>query len=289
MKAIWSGFISFGLVSIPVKMYVAIKDTRIHFNQIHEKTKARIRYKRTVPESVPGSDQFHESATEPREVHSHEIIKGYNIGADQYITFKPEEIEDLAPKQSRTIAVSDFVDLMEIDPIFFDKSYYLLPEKQGGRAYTLFRTALSKTGKVGIAKFMFRSKEHLALLRPYQDIISVQTIHYFEELASVKSLSPQYDPAEVVEKELKLAEALIGSLSERFEPEKYQDEHTAKIRELIQRRLEERESIIEAPAVSTGEKVQNLLSALEKSLEQTAQERKKEKSAGKKKLKVVRH
>ena len=190
MRAIWSGFVSFGLVSIPVKMYVAIKDTRIHFNQIHAKTKARIQYKKTVPGLLSGSDQVQESATEqpyersdeipgtdnesePRrsivgrhtEVPSHEIVKGYNIGADQYITFKPEEIEDLAPKQSRTIEVTDFVDLTEIDPIFFDKSYYLLPEKQGVKAYTLFRAALSKTGKVGIAKFMFRSKEHLALFK----------------------------------------------------------------------------------------------------------------------------
>ncbi len=304
MRAIWSGSISFGLVSIPVKMYVAIKDIRVRFNQIHSKTQARIRYQRTLAEPISTSSQSSDTgkpeqdtsnqspdAQKPQqdiEIPSHEIIKGYNIGGDRYVTFTPEEIEEIKPKQSETIEIMDFVDLKEIDPIFFDKSYYLLPEKHGVKAFALLKTALSKTGRVGVAKFMLRSREHLALLRPYKEIISLQTIHYFEELINTDSLNPKYDVAEVAEKELKLAEALIGSFCECFDPEKYRDDHAERIRELIQRKIESRESIIQTPAASVGDQVQNLLSALEKSLEKAARERQsKPKKVSKSRLKLV--
>jgi DNA end-binding protein Ku len=264
-RAIWSGSISFGLVNIPVKVHAAIRSTDIQFHQIHEKTKCRVHYKKFCPEAG--------------EISSDEIVKGYEIAPDQYVIIKQEELDALAPEKTETIDITDFVDLASIDPIFYDKPYYLLPNKQAAKAYRLLVTAMTESGKVAIARVVMRNKEYLVALRPKGEIICMELMHFADELVSVDDLEPP-KRSEIGDKELKMAQQLIESLATEFKPENYRNEYTEKVHALIDRKAEGQEIVTEPAVVEAKGKVIDLMAALEQSLAR-AGEKKTEKTAEK--------
>lgn len=273
-RAIWSGSISFGLVNIPVKVYSAARDKSIHFHQIHEKTKCRVHQKLYCQEHG--------------DVGRDEIVKGYEIAPDQYVIVSNEELDALAPEQTNTIEIMDFVDLVSIDPIYYDKPYYVLPDHHATKAYSLLVTAMTHSGKVAIAKFVMRNKEHLVALRTVKEVLCMEIMRFSAEVVSVDDLDEVPKKVTVGDKELKMAQQLIGSLSGDFRPENYHDDYTEKVRALIDRKAQGEEVVTQPQAEETGGKVIDLMAALEKSLAKAGekkQTKETEKPSGKRKRK----
>jgi DNA end-binding protein Ku len=266
-RAIWSGTISFGLVNIPVKMYTAVRSKDIHFHQLHKKDQVRVKYRVVCP-------------AEDAEVSRDDIVKGYEIGPDQYVIVTDEELGNLAPDATRAIEISDFIDLSEIDPIYYDRPYYLVPDEGAAKSYRLLTEAMEQSGKVAIAKFVMRQKEYLGALRPKGNAILLEIMHFAEEVVSQEELE-RLPTQEVSDKELKMARQLIESMSSEFEPQKYHNEYRERVQELIDAKAEGEEVVVQ-PRAPEPERVIDLMSALEKSLETAKKEqaaRKKKKSA----------
>lgn len=251
-RAIWSGAISFGLVNIPVKLYGAVTDRNVHFHMLHEKDNVRVRQRLWCP-------------ADDDEVTLDDIVKGYEISPDQYVVVKPDELEELAPKASRMIEILDFVDITEIDPIYYQHPYYLLPDEQGARAYVLLLRAMKDAGKVGIGKFVMRDKEYLAALRPLGDVVCLETMHFADEVIQADSIEPLPQVGEARERELQMAQQLIDSLSDSFEPEKYHNDYRESVMELVEAKAEGQEYAMPAAAEEPG-KVIDLMAALEASV-----------------------
>jgi DNA end-binding protein Ku len=253
-RAIWSGAISFGLVNVPVKLYSATSPKTVRFHQLSSKTGARIRQKRVDPstdEEVPFED----------------IVKGYEITPDHYVLIAPEELESLDPKATKTIDVEDFVDLSEIDPIYYDHSYYLAPSTGGAKAYRLLLDAMRDTGKVGIGLVVLRSKQQLCALRPNGDVLTLSTMLFGDEVLSPDRLDELdgLGDAEASPRELKMAEQLIESLSTEFDPSKYHDEYRERVLELIEKKAAGEEIAVQ-PEADEPEVAPDLMAALEASL-----------------------
>jgi DNA end-binding protein Ku len=252
-RSIWRGAISFGLVNVPVKLYSAVSKKNVQFNQLHEKDDARIRMKRFCVE-------------EDVEVPYEEIVKGYEISPGRYVVITPEELEALDPKKTRSIDIEDFVDLDEIDPLFYEHPYYLAPDTGAGKPYKLLLEALKTTNKVAIARVVIRSKEYLTAIRPAGDVLTMETMLFHDELIDPNDIDelPDEDVA-ATEREVDMARQLIESLSTDFEPEKYRDEYRDRVLDLIERKAEGQEIAVaaepEAPAA-----VPDLMAALEASL-----------------------
>lgn len=263
-RALWSGSISFGLVNIPVKMYPATQDKGVHFHQIDSKTKCRVHHKLFCPGQG--------------DISPNEITKGYEIAPDQYIIVDKNELEALEPEKSQSIEITEFVDLASIDPLYYDRPYYLLPDKAAAKAYRLLVTAMSKSAKVGIAKFVMRNKEYVAALRPIGDVMCIEIMRFADELVSTEQLEAPKS-VEVGDKELKMAQQLIESLAEDFHPEKYHDDYTEKLKELIDKKAQGREIVTEPPATKAEGKVISLMAALEKSLKNAAERKTETKTA----------
>ncbi len=270
-RAMWTGAISFGLVNIPVKVYPATRSKDIHFHQIHEKTKCRVHHKLFCPGAG--------------DISPDEVVKGFEIAPDQYVIIKKEELDALAPEKSDNIEITDFVDLVSIDPVYYDKPYYLLPDERAARAYRLLVTAMSKSEKVAVAKFVMRNKEYLVALRPVNDLICMELMRFADEVVSADDLESAPQKTEVGEKELKMAQQLIESLSADFEPEKYHNEYNERVQELIDRKAQGEEIVTEPHAEETKGKVIDLMAALEQSLAKAGQKKrgKAEDKAGKQK------
>ena len=211
-RAIWSGAISFGLVNIPVKLYSAVSRKTVRFHQIDAESGARVRQKRV------GADG--------EEVAYEQIVKGYEIGPDRYVTITPEELESLEPQKTRTIDIEDFVDLEDIDPIFYDHPYYLAPDTGAAKAYRLLVDAMEDSGKVANARVVLRSKEHLVAIRPRAGVLAMETMLFADAVISPDALDELSGDGEVEtsERELAMAKQLIESLTSEFEPDKYRDE-----------------------------------------------------------------
>ena len=253
-RAIWSGAISFGLVNVPVKLYSATSPKTVRFHQISGKTGARIRQKRVDP-------------TTDEEVAYEDIVKGYEITPDRYVLISPEELEALDPKATRTIDIEEFVDLSEIDPIYFDHSYYLAPAAGGAKAYRLLVDAMRESGKVGIGRVVLRSKQQLCALRPTGEALTLSTMLFGDEVLSPDRLDEleSVNEAEATERELTMAQQLIGSLSSAFEPEKYHDEYRERVMDLIERKAAGEEIAIQ-PQAEEPAAAPDLMAALEASL-----------------------
>lgn len=260
-RALWSGSINFGLVNIPIKMVSATKNVDIHFHQIHGKTQCRVRQKLYCPQT-------------DKEVPRDELVKGYEIAPDQYVILSEKELDAAAAKTSRAIEISEFVDLASIDPIYYDKPYYLLPEERAAKAYQLLVNAMLEARKVAIAKFVMRNKEYLAALRPLGNVICLETMRFANEVVLADQLDGVPKPVSVDERELKMARQLIESLSEKFEPEKYSDEYSGRLQDLIQKKIEGEEIITEAPPTEAEGRVINLMAALEESLARAGKKKK---------------
>lgn len=253
-RAIWSGSISFGLVNIPIKLTGAIVDKDIHFNQLHEQDGARIRYKKFC-------------AKDNVEVSNEDIVRGYEISQGQYVTFTDEELEAADPKAARTVDIQDFVALDQIDPSYFDKPYYLVPDKNAHKAYALLLAALTKSKKVGIARMVMREKEYLVAIRALSGVLCLETMHFAEEVVPPESLVDEVkaDDVAIDKRQLELAQGIITSLTTDFEPEKYENTYRKKVLELIEAKAEGKQIVTE-PEAPVSVKTADLLGALEKSL-----------------------
>jgi DNA end-binding protein Ku len=252
-RAIWSGALSFGLVNVPVKLYTATRSKDVRFNQLHAKDGARIRQKRV-------------SSVDGEEVGLDEIVKGYEISPDTYVTITPEELEAIAPKASRLIEIEEFVDLDEIDPLYYESSYYLVPDKTGVKPYALLHSAMTSENKVAIGRVVLRSKEYLAAVRPLGETLTMSTMRFADEIVPRTTLEglPGAD-VEAGDKEVKMARQLIESLSAVFEPEKYTDTYREAVLAMIERKAAGQEIVVEPDAPTTTKTV-DLMQALEASL-----------------------
>jgi DNA end-binding protein Ku len=253
-RAIWSGAISFGLVNIPVKLYSAVSKKTVRFHQIDAESGARVRQKRVGPDG--------------EEIPYEQIVKGYEIGPDRYVTISTEELDALAPEKTRTIDIEDFVDLEEIDPIYYDHPYYLAPDTGAAKAYQLLVDAMDDAGKVAIARVVIRSKEQLVAIRPRDGVLAMETMLFADEVVptdTLEELGADGDPAKTTERELTMARQLIDSLSSDFEPEKYHDEYRERVLDMIERKAQGETIVIEEPA-KEPEQVPDLMAALEASI-----------------------
>jgi DNA end-binding protein Ku len=250
-RAIWSGALTFGLVNIPVKLHSAVTQKEIHFHMLHAKDGARIRMKRFC-------------SAEDREIPYEEIIKGFEISRERYVSLTPEELDAVAAKATRTVEIRDFVDLAEIDPIYYERTYYLVPEKTAAKAYRLLVEAMRSSGKVAIASFVLRTRESLCCVRPVDGALALSTMNRADEVSPVSELELPEAPAPS-DRELQMASQLVESLTTPFEPERYPDVHRQRVLELIERKSEG--ATIEAPEPEEAPgKVVSLAEALSASL-----------------------
>jgi DNA end-binding protein Ku len=253
-RAIWSGAISFGLVNVPVKLYSAVSRRSVRFHQLHEETGVRIQQKRVDPSTGD-------------EVPYERIVKGYEIGPDRYVVITPDELDSLDPAKTRTIDIEDFVDLEQIDPIYFDHPYYLVPGPGAAKAYALLHAAMEQAGRVAIARVVIRSKESLVAIRPSGRVLTMETMLFEDEVVSPDALDelPEGKDTKATKRELAMAEQLIDSLSGDFDPGKYRDTYRDRVLEMIERKAEGEEIAVQPPA-EEPKKVPDLMSALEASL-----------------------
>ncbi|MDP9440660.1 MAG: Ku protein [Actinomycetota bacterium] len=253
-RPIWSGSISFGLVNVPVKLFTAQSSKDVHFNQLHANDNARVRMKR-----------FCEA--ENVEIPYDEIVKGYEIAPGQYVVIDPSELEAFDPKATHTIDIEEFVHLDQIDPIFFERAYYLVPDERSAKPYRLLAEALADSQKVAIAKFVMRTKQYLAAIRVVDGVLVLATMLYADEVVPTEELDmPDATDVEVNERELKMARQLVDSLTvDDFEPDKFTDEYRERVIELIEAKAAG--ELVVAPAVDAEPtKVVDLLAALEASV-----------------------
>jgi DNA end-binding protein Ku len=250
-RSMWKGAISFGLVTIPVSVFPATEEKSLKFNQLHDEDMGRIRYKRVC-------------AIDGEEVDYEHIVKGYETEKDRYVVITDEDLDAVPVESSRAIDITQFVELDEIDPILFKKSYYLVPEETGAKAYALLRKALSEENKVGIAKVSFRDKEHLAALRFKDDVFVLETMYWPDEIRAA-----DFDTLDAEEKvranEVDMAKTLIQNLTEPWKPEAYKDEYREALMDIVERKAAGQP--IEAPAAAAPARVVDLMDALKASVE----------------------
>ena len=253
-RAIWTGAISFGLVNVPVKLYSATSPKSVRFHQLSSKTGARIKQKRV--DSSTGE-----------EVPFEEIVKGYELTPDKYVVIEPAELDALDPKATKTIDIEDFVDLEEIDPIYYDHSYYVAPTPGGAKPYRLLLDAMREAGKVGIGRFVLRSKQQLVALRPTGNVLTLSTMLFGDEVLSPDRLDEldAVSESQASERELAMAQQLIDSLSSDFDPAKYSDDYRERVIALIERKAAGEEIAIQ-PEAEEPEAAPDLMAALEASL-----------------------
>lgn len=253
-RPIWSGSVSFGLVSVPVKLFSATSPREVRFHMLHDKDGARIQQKRVC-------------SADGEEVPWEHIVKGFEIGKGRYVTVTREELEAFNPRATKAIEIEDFVDLAQIDPIFYETTYYLVPDKGAAKPYALLVEAMKRTGKVGIARFVLRTKQYLAAVRPLGKALAVSTMLYGDEVVSQDDLDGLPDEhARPGERELKMAEQLIGSLDAKFEIAKYKDDYREQVLALLEKKAEGEEIVAAEPEEAPRGKVVNLMEALQKSL-----------------------
>jgi DNA end-binding protein Ku len=267
-RAIWSGAISFGLVNIPVKLYSAVSRKTVRFHQLDGEDNQRIAQKRVNPRTG-------------EEVPYENLVKGYEIGPDRYVVITPEELDGLAPEKTRTIDIEDFVDLEEIDPIFYDHPYYLVPDTGAEKAYRLLLDAMRESNKVAIARVVIRSKENLVAIRPRDHVLTMETLLFGDEVIEPDKLDgmPEGEGKKKTSKrELEMAQQLIDSLSAEFDPDKYRDEYRDRVLDMIERKAQGEEIVVEAPA-EEPKKVPDLMAALEASIAQGKGQSKPKKKA----------
>jgi DNA end-binding protein Ku len=254
-RAIWSGTISFGLLNVPVKLYSAVSRKTIRFNELRSSDGARVRHKRVAE----GTDE---------EVPYEEIVKGYEITPDRYVTFTREELAELDPAKTRTIDIQDFVDIGDIDPIYFESPYYLGPAEGAEKAYSLLARAMESSGKAAIARFVLRNREHLAAIRASDGILTMTTMRFADEVVAPDELEDvlPHDSPRVQKKEVEMAEQLIGSLTADFDPGQYRDEYREELLSMIERKAEGEDVITSVSEEPEPTKAPDLMAALEESI-----------------------
>jgi DNA end-binding protein Ku len=255
-SAIWTGSISFGLVAVPVRLVTATKSRDVRFHQLEAGTGSRIRSRRV-------------SDSTGDEVPNEKIVKGYELSAGQYVVVEADEMKALAPKASRMIEIEDFVDLAQIDPIYFEQPYYLVPDKNAAKPYRLLVDAMTELQKVAVGRLVMRSKETLVAIRPLDGVLCIETMRYADEVIPADQIEGVPDEkVDPTDKELKMARQLIEALSGDFEPDKYHDEYREELLALIDKKAAG-EEIVAEPEPEEPAKVLDLMAALEASLART--------------------
>lgn len=254
MHTVWKGAISFGLVHVPVKMFTATEDKDIHFRSIHKECGTPVTNVRTCAHCN-------------KEVALDDIAKGFEYEKGKFVLFNEDELNAIKPDTAKTIQILDFVDLTDIDPLYFQKAYYLSPDLSGGGAYSLLLEAIKQTGKIGIAKISIRSKSSLAAIRVVENCLCMETMHYPDEIRSLTQVPNLPEHNQVNDKELQMAKMLIEQLSEKFEPEKYTDDYRIAMLDAIQSKVAGQSiDIVTSPATARSNVI-DLMSALQASLE----------------------
>jgi DNA end-binding protein Ku len=253
----WMGTLNFGLVSMPVKLYSAVTNKSVHFNQLHGADNARIQQKRVC-------------SADGEEVPFEEIVKGYELAPERYVVIEDAELAALAPEATRTIEIEDFVEIDEIDRIYFDQPYYIVPNRGGARSYRLLLAAMRETGKVAIARVVLRSRERLVAVHPRDEVLMMTTLTYADEVnptSELRELGGEEESAAVGERELDVAKRLVQSLAEPFDIGRYRDTYREAVLDLIDRKAGGEEIVVEPrPAVETLQ-APDLMGALQASLE----------------------
>jgi DNA end-binding protein Ku len=252
----WTGAISFGMVTVPVKLYSAINRKTVRFHQLNGKSGVRIAQKRVDPKSG-------------EEVPYEDIVKGYEIARERYVVIEPGELETLQPKKTKTIEIEDFVELSEIDPVFYDHPYYLAPGPGGAKPYRLLLEAMRETGKVAIARVVIRSKENLVAIRPMGDVLGMATMIFADEILPAERLDELADAQDVktTKRELDIAKQLVDSLAGEFDPARYKDSYRQEVMALIERKAEGKEIAIQPEPEALAAPAPDLMGALKASLE----------------------
>jgi DNA end-binding protein Ku len=272
-RPVWSGSISFGLVNIPVRLFTAVREQRVAFHLLHDQDKARLRRKIV-------------SSTTGKEIHPEHIVRGYEVEKGKFVVVTQEELEACAPEKTKAIEITDFVHLSDIDPLYYERPYYVLPQKGAARSYRLILAAMKRSKRVGIARVVIHEKEYLAALRPLGDLIVLSTMNLHDEVVPVEPIEQQVSHAHVGERELKSAEKIIQSMTEPYDPKRYRDEYRECVRKAIEKRAAE-EAPVAAPSPAGKAKenkphearAADLMSALEASLARAKSQAKRRKSA----------
>src|SRR5687768_11940367 len=256
-RAIWSGSISFGLLNVPVKLYSAVSKQTIRFRELREDDGSRIKHKRVAEK-------------DGKEVAYDDIVKGYEYAPDQYVVLSRDELAELDPKKTRAIEIQDFVDLDDIDPIYFEQPYYLAPDKGAAKAYALLVEAMKKSRKAAIARFVLRNKEHLAAIRPMGDVLTMATMRFHDEVSDPSDMKDdlfsEEKPGKPDKRELEMAQALIDSLSTDFKADKYEDQYREELLELLESKAAGKEVVSAPTEEPKPTKAPDLMAALEESL-----------------------
>ncbi len=252
----WMGTLNFGLVSMPVKLYSAVSSKTVHFHQLHAADHARVRTRRVCP-------------VEETEVSFDEIVKGFEIAPERYVVIEDEELASLAPEATRTIEIEDFVELEDIDRIYLDQPYFIVPNKGGAKSYRLLLQAMRETGKVAIARVVLRSRERLVAVSAHGDALLMTTMNFGDEVQSPEELKELGDvEVKVSDRELDVARRLVESLAEPFDISKYKDTYREAVLDLIDRKASGEEIVVQPQAEPRTLEAPDLMSALEASLEQ---------------------
>jgi DNA end-binding protein Ku len=252
----WTGAISFGLVTVPVKLYSAVSRKSVRFHQLNSQTGVRIQQRRVDPSTG-------------EEVAYEDIVKGYELAPDRYVVIGSDELEALDPKKTRTIDIEEFVELSDVDPIFYDHPYYLAPASGGAKPYRLLLDAMRDTGRIAIARVVIRSKEQLVAIRPMGDVLAMSTMVFADEVIDPGTIDdiPQADDVEVRAREVDIAKQLVESLAADFEPEKFQDTYREEVLALIERKASGEEIAVQPARDEDEEPVPDLMAALKASLD----------------------
>ena len=252
-RPVWSGTISFGLIAIPVKLFHAVQRKSVSFNQLDDRSMSRIKYKKV-------------SAASGDEVPDDHIVKGYEIAKDQYVVVDPDELEPFIPAATKTVDLEEFVDLDQIDPVYFDSAYYVAPGTNP-KPYVLLARAMEESGKVAIGRFVMRNKQYTAAIRAQDGRLVMSTLAYADEVVDPSTIDElsSLDDIDVTAKEVKMAEALVDSLSADFQPDKYHDPYREQVLGLIKKKSAGEEFEVPA-AVAEAPKVVDLMAALEASV-----------------------
>jgi DNA end-binding protein Ku len=270
-RPVWSGSISFGLVNIPVRLFTAVREHRVAFHLLHDQDKARLRRKIV-------------SSTTGKEVHPEHVVRGYPVGPDKYVIVTEEELEACAPEKTKAIEITDFVKLSEIDPPYYERPYYVLPQKGAARSYRLIVEAMKKSKRVGVARVVIHEKEYLAALRPLGDLICLSTMNMYDEIVPRDPIEEAVEEVRPAEREVKAAEKVIGSMTEKFNPKRYEDEYRDCVRKIVEKKAAAEAPVSPAAPAAKEKKshetrAADLMSALEASLARAKGQAKRRKSA----------
>ena len=302
-QAIWSGSISFGLIGIPVKLYPATKRNDVRFHEVERATGRSVRHRRVVEDvgedADPGPEPDVESDEEPeassraahsgaresspteREISREELVKGYELGDDRLVTVSTEELRSLRPESTHTIELEEFVALRDIDPVSFDRTYFAAPQPNTGaeKPYALLLHAMEEAGRIGIGRFVLRTKEHLVALRPSGGVLALETLFYQDEVRGLDEIPGVPVNTKTTDREEKLALQLIETLTGEWSPERYRDPFRERVLELIERKAGTAITVDREPAASATSRVSDLMEALKLSVEAAKEARKDPKAA----------